>query len=80
MDASKRARQRCPPRSAGSQKQHQWPGLKAIGKVVRVRETAEKTTTETAYYLLSARWRRRQGFVRPVVLQDAISVVDNARF
>ena len=35
------------------QKQHQWPGLKAIGKVVRVRETAEKTTTETAYYLLS---------------------------
>jgi predicted transposase YbfD/YdcC len=35
------------------QKQHQWPGLKAIGKVVRRRETAEKTTTETAYYLLS---------------------------
>ena len=35
------------------QKQHQWPGLKAIGKVVRVRETTEKTTTETAYYLLS---------------------------
>jgi predicted transposase YbfD/YdcC len=36
------------------QKQHQWPGLKAVGKVVRMRETAEKTTTETAYYLLSA--------------------------
>ena len=35
------------------EKQHQWPGLKAIGKVVRVRETKEKTTTETAYYLLS---------------------------
>lgn len=35
------------------QKQHQWPGLKAIGKVVRVRQTADKTTTETAYYLLS---------------------------
>ncbi|MGB7169903.1 MAG: ISAs1 family transposase [Acidobacteriaceae bacterium] len=35
------------------EKQHQWPGLKAIGKVVRVRETADKTTTETAYYLLS---------------------------
>ena len=35
------------------QKQYQWPGLKAIGKVVRVRETAEKTTTETAHYLLS---------------------------
>ena len=28
-------------------------GLAAVGKVVRVRETAEKTTTETAYYLLS---------------------------
>lgn len=36
------------------QKQHQWPGLKAIGKVVRVRDTLEKTTTETAYYLLSS--------------------------
>ncbi len=35
------------------QKQHQWPGLQAIGKVQRVRETTEKTTTETAYYLLS---------------------------
>jgi predicted transposase YbfD/YdcC len=35
------------------EKQHQWPGLKAIGKVVRVRQTANKTTTETAYYLLS---------------------------
>jgi predicted transposase YbfD/YdcC len=33
--------------------QHDWPGLTAIGKVVRVRETAAKTTTETAYYLLS---------------------------
>jgi hypothetical protein len=29
------------------------PRLKAIGRVVRVRETAEKTTTETAYYLFS---------------------------
>jgi predicted transposase YbfD/YdcC len=36
------------------QKEHQWPGLKAIGKVVRIRETPEKITTETAYYLLSA--------------------------
>lgn len=35
------------------QKQYQWPGLKAVGKVVRVRERPEKTTTETAYYLLS---------------------------
>lgn len=35
------------------QKNHAWPGLTAIGKVERVRETATKTTTETAYYLLS---------------------------
>jgi predicted transposase YbfD/YdcC len=35
------------------QEVHQWPGLKAIGKVVRIRETPTKTTTETAYYLLS---------------------------
>jgi predicted transposase YbfD/YdcC len=32
---------------------HHWPGLAAIGKVVRSRESGEKTTTETAYYLLS---------------------------
>lgn len=36
------------------QKDHQWPGLKAIGKVTRTRETPAKTTVETAYYLLSA--------------------------
>ena len=36
------------------QEDHQWPGLKAVGKVVRIRETPDKTTTETAYYLLSA--------------------------
>ena len=36
------------------QEPHQWPGLQAIGKVTRTRETATKTTTETAYYLLSA--------------------------
>ena len=35
-------------------KQHQWPGLAAIGKVERTRETLNKTTCETAYYLLSA--------------------------
>ena len=35
------------------QKEHQWPGLAAIGKVERIRETAEKTSAETAYYLLS---------------------------
>jgi predicted transposase YbfD/YdcC len=38
---------------AWRQEDHHWPGLAAIGKVVRVRETATKTTTETAYYLLS---------------------------
>ena len=36
------------------QEDHHWPGLAAIGKVVRIRETTAKTTTETAYYLLSA--------------------------
>ena len=35
------------------QEDHQWPGLLAIGKVDRIRETAGKITTETAYYLLS---------------------------
>jgi predicted transposase YbfD/YdcC len=36
------------------QDDHQWPGLIAIGKVDRTRETTTKTTTETAYYLLSS--------------------------
>ena len=36
------------------QEQHDWPGLAAIGKVHRIRETAAGTTAETAYYLLSA--------------------------
>jgi len=35
------------------QEDHEWPGLKAVGKVVRIRETQTKTTMETAYYLLS---------------------------
>ena len=35
------------------QETHHWPGLAAIGKVVRVRETSDATSTETAYYLLS---------------------------
>ena len=35
------------------QKVHQWPGLAAIGKVVRIREAPDKTSTEAAYYLLS---------------------------
>ena len=33
---------------------HEWPGLKAVGKVERTREVGGKSTTETAYYLLSA--------------------------
>ena len=32
---------------------HKWPGLAAIGKMVRTREIQGKTTTETSYYLLS---------------------------
>ena len=35
------------------QEVHHWPGLAAIGKLVRSREIAGKTTTEKAYYLLS---------------------------
>lgn len=35
------------------QEGHDWPGLAAIGKVVRTREIGAKLTTETAYYLLS---------------------------
>jgi predicted transposase YbfD/YdcC len=35
------------------QDDHQWPGLIAIAKGDRTRETTTKTTTETAYYLLS---------------------------
>jgi len=37
------------------QDDHCWPGLVAIGKVDRIRETPGKTTTETAYYLLSTK-------------------------
>jgi predicted transposase YbfD/YdcC len=33
--------------------QHAWPGLAAIGKMVRTREAQGKTATETSYYLLS---------------------------
>lgn len=35
------------------QERHAWPGLAAIGKVVRIREVGTKVGTETAYYLLS---------------------------
>lgn len=36
------------------QEHHRWPGHAAIGKVERIRETADKTSRETEYYLLSA--------------------------
>ena len=32
---------------------HDWPGLKAIGKVIATREKAGKITTQSRYYLLS---------------------------
>jgi predicted transposase YbfD/YdcC len=35
---------------------HHWPGLAAIGKVVRTRESRAKTSTETTYYLISDAW------------------------
>jgi predicted transposase YbfD/YdcC len=35
------------------QEHHAWPGLAAIGKVTRTRESRARITTETAYYLLS---------------------------
>ncbi len=38
-------------------KRHRWPGLAAVGRVIRTRQTCikgtPKKTTETAYYLLS---------------------------
>jgi predicted transposase YbfD/YdcC len=37
------------------QETHHWPGLAAIGKVHRIREIGSKTTTETAYFLLSTK-------------------------
>lgn len=35
------------------QDQHTWPGLAAIGKIVRTREAGTEISTETAYYVLS---------------------------
>jgi predicted transposase YbfD/YdcC len=39
------------------QESYHWPGLRALGRVIRIRQTmtkgAPKRTTETAYYLLS---------------------------
>lgn len=34
--------------------EHDWPGLAALGKVVRTREIKSTVTQETAYYLLSS--------------------------
>jgi hypothetical protein len=53
MAASRRTSRICT-EVAAIQKRHRWPGLAAIGKVVRTRDTASTATTETAYYLLSA--------------------------
>jgi len=43
------------------QDNHQWPGLAAIAKVDRTRETKTKATSETAYYLLSAELSPERG-------------------
>jgi predicted transposase YbfD/YdcC len=43
------------------EERHQWPGLTAIGKITRVRETGDKTSTETAYYLFSAQITAERG-------------------
>jgi predicted transposase YbfD/YdcC len=39
--------------TAWLQEQHDWPGLAAVGKITRTREIDRRTSTETAYYLLS---------------------------
>ena len=36
------------------QQDHDWPGLGAIAKVIRTRETGDKCSSETAYYLLAS--------------------------
>ncbi|WP_181870675.1 ISAs1 family transposase [Vreelandella rituensis] len=39
---------------AGSAREgHQWPGLGAVGRITRRRELVNKTSEETAYYLLN---------------------------
>jgi predicted transposase YbfD/YdcC len=35
------------------QEDHQWPGLKAIGKIIASRQIAGRTSSDTRYYLLS---------------------------
>jgi predicted transposase YbfD/YdcC len=41
-------------KTKGLQDRHEWPGLAAVGKVVRRRDTTAGATSETAYCLLSA--------------------------
>ena len=36
------------------QEDHDWPGLAAIGKIEATRESPERTTVETRYYIMSA--------------------------
>ncbi|MBV8118726.1 MAG: ISAs1 family transposase, partial [Alphaproteobacteria bacterium] len=40
------------------QERHHWPGLRALGRVIRIRQTGSKAgskkSTETGYYLMSA--------------------------
>ena len=36
------------------QEDHEWPGLAAIGKIETMRESPERTTVETRYYIMSA--------------------------
>lgn len=49
------------------QDDHQWPGLAAVGKVVRIREPKSndgadhKATAETAYYLFSKPYSAQRG-------------------
>ncbi len=45
--------QRSLDRYAWLRDQHAWPGLAAIGRIVRTRELGTQTSTETAYYVLS---------------------------
>jgi len=40
------------------QERHRWPGLQAIGKVTRIRETGDKTSTETAIIYSARRFRQ----------------------
>ena len=38
------------------QERHNWPGLKAVGKITAQRETDGKTTCQTRYYVMSKDW------------------------